>query len=58
LFRTGEGKFINADVNGALNILLLGLVKLKISVDLKAAGKVFNDPGQVSSTPTVYTVKK
>lgn len=44
LFRTKENKLINADLNGALNILK------------KAIGK-FNYPIEVCSTPAVSTVK-
>ena len=33
LFRTKEGKLINADVNGSYNIMRVGLKKLKCNCD-------------------------
>lgn len=45
LFRTATGKFVNADINGALNIMK------------KAVGKFDYDPIKVCSTPVVINLK-
>jgi putative transposase len=39
LFRAGNGKLINADVNGALNIMMVGLIHRKLLAEKKAALK-------------------
>ncbi|MDR1395394.1 MAG: hypothetical protein LBK52_04400, partial [Deltaproteobacteria bacterium] len=39
LFRAGNGRLINADVNGALNIMMAGLIHRKLLAEKKAALK-------------------
>ena len=54
LFKTSKGKLINADVNGALNILKKYLEKV-----VRNREQILNslDLIEVCSTPTVFTVK-
>ena len=54
LFRASEGRLINADVNGALNILKKYLEKV-----VRNKEEILNslDLLEVCSTPAVYTVK-
>jgi putative transposase len=49
LFRTSTGILVNADVNGACNILVRGLKVIRKSIKLNRI--------EVCSTPTVFTVK-
>lgn len=52
LFRTHEGKLINADVNGSLNILRRYLKVVRNTDIYKSVNLI-----EVCSTPTVFTVK-
>ena len=54
LFRASNGRLINADVNGALNILRKYLEKV-----VRNKEEILNslDVIEVCSTPSVYTVK-
>lgn len=52
LYKTKDGKLINADVNGSLNILRKYLTKQEAWNE-----KIFSDCVEVCSTPSVYTVK-
>lgn len=52
LYKTRDGKLINADVNGSLNILRKYLTKQEAWNE-----KIFSDCVEVCSTPSVYTVK-
>lgn len=52
LYKTKDGKLINADVNGSLNILRKYLTKQEAWNE-----NIFSDCVEVCSTPLVYTVK-
>ncbi len=52
LYKTIDGKLINADVNGSLNILRKYLTKQEAWNE-----KIFSDCVEVCSVPSVYTVK-